>query len=71
MPTKTQKVHLIERPEKTDHQVNGDPVRPNLLFAQQISNLCCFTARDQWLEATKLQIFLIKKGYIEQGAMLL
>jgi len=47
MPTKTQKVHLIERPEKTDHQVNGDPVRPNLLFAQQISNLCCFTARDQ------------------------
>jgi hypothetical protein len=36
-------VHLIERPEKTDPQVNGDPVRPNLLFAQQISMICCFT----------------------------
>ena len=40
-------MHRIERPEKTDHLVDGDRVAPNLLFAEQISIFCCFTARNE------------------------
>ena len=63
-------MHLIERPEKTDHLIDGDRVAPNLLFAQQISIFCCFTARDEGAESGESQISLIKKGYMEQDNLL-
>ena len=58
-------MHRIERPEKTDHLVDGDRVAPNLLFAEQISIFCCFTARNEQAETRNPQISFIKKGYME------
>ena len=63
-------MHLIERLEKTDHLVDGDRVAPNLLFAQQISIFCCFTARHEAAERGSSQNSLIKKGYMEQDYLL-
>jgi hypothetical protein len=45
-------------------------VRPNLLFAQQISNICCFAAQIERARKGKSQISLIKKGHMEEDIAL-
>ena len=66
----SKKCTSLSGPENVDHPVDSDHVAPNLLFAQQISNICCFTALTEGTKADNLEIRLIKKGYMEQDNVL-
>jgi hypothetical protein len=57
-------VHLKSGPKNTDQPANSNRVEPNLLFAQQISMICCFGDGDHGARGGNFEIILIKKGYM-------
>ncbi len=53
-----------------DRPADSNCVEPNVLFAQQISIICCIDGHLIWIRARKRQLFLIKKGYKSSSSLL-